>query len=57
MHVLRMFNVTCILLGCPEDVTVWNITWPVTDAGEIAIQKCPGGIESLGTYCRTLFVL
>ena len=28
----------------------WNITWPTTDRGQLARQKCPGGAESVGMY-------
>ena len=29
----------------------WNVTWPATNASNIARQKCPGGSESQGiTY-------
>ena len=27
---------------------VWGILWPATNASETAVQKCPGGVESLG---------
>ena len=41
--------------GCKEEFdNVWGILWPATNAGEFAVQKCPGGIESLGKaelYC------
>ena len=40
---------------------VWKILWPATIAGETAVQKCPGGIESIGiaelTYNYYLNVL
>ena len=28
----------------------WNISWPPTTRGEVALQKCPGGAESLGMH-------
>jgi len=35
--------------GClPENDTEWEIRWPVAQSGEVAIQKCPGGAESVG---------
>jgi len=37
------------VIGCVQQVDiVWGILWPATDAGETAVQKCPGGVESLG---------
>ena len=33
----------------------WNITWPLTASGMTAQQKCPGGAESAGRYCKLLF--
>ncbi|XP_065911152.1 adhesion G protein-coupled receptor L4-like [Dysidea avara] len=39
--------------GCTmERDTTWNITWPATDVGIIAIQKCPGGSEADGLATR-----
>ena len=34
----------------PETDVDWNITWPLTTRGEVVLQKCPGGAESLGMY-------
>ena len=37
------------LTGCPKHNEVnWTISWPTTNVGETATQKCPGGIESMG---------
>ena len=37
--------------GCQllQENDPWNITWPLTDVGETAKQKCPGGNKSMGT--------
>ena len=35
----------------------WNISWPLTTRGEVAIQKCPGGAESLGMYYNIVVVM
>ena len=49
----RLFNCYDYLLFCigctMERDTTWNITWPATDVGIIAIQKCPGGSEADGS--------
>ena len=34
----------------PETDVDWNIAWPLTTRGEVVLQKCPGGAESLGMY-------
>jgi len=37
------------VVGCPmEQDPTWNITWPATDVGVTATQKCPGGSEAEG---------
>jgi len=37
--------------GCLFEVDkVWNITWPPTEVGKVATQKCPGGSEVIGMY-------
>jgi len=28
----------------------WNISWPLATRGQVVIQKCPGGAESVGMY-------
>jgi len=39
-----------IAVGCAHQKdTIWNITWPKTNIGESARQKCPGGSEAEGT--------
>lgn len=35
---------------------VWNILWPATIAGETAVQKCPGGIESIGICIAETYI-
>ena len=30
-----------------ENDAYWKISWPFTARGEVAIQKCPGGTESM----------
>ena len=38
-------------LGCNEGRdSVWRILWPATAHNTPARQKCPGGVESLGTF-------
>jgi len=37
--------------GCyPENDTEWMIRWPAAQSEEIVIQKCPGGVESVGKH-------
>ena len=39
-------------MGCQREIDgQWKITWPPTNVSEVAIQKCPGGIEAVGMYC------
>ena len=35
---------------------IWKILWPATIAGETAVQKCPGGIESIGICIAYTYV-
>ena len=45
---------------CLQEIDVdWNISWPLTIRGEVALQKCPGGAESLGMHqnCANLCIL
>ena len=36
---------------CLQEVDIdWNISWPLTTMGQVVVQKCPGGAESLGMY-------
>ena len=38
-------------MGCqPEVDSIWNITWPPTEVGEVATRKCPGGGEVTGMH-------
>jgi len=35
--------------GCQfEQDETWKITWPTTQVGAVAIQKCPGGSDVEG---------
>jgi len=31
-----------------QNDTVWNVWWPDTPRGIVAVQKCPGGAKSVG---------
>ena len=44
------------LLCLSEQDMDWNVTWPLTLKGRTAIQKCPGGAESLGMYAALFYV-
>ena len=42
---------------CLQEVDIdWNISWPLTTMGQVVIQKCPGGAESLGMYVQAYTV-
>lgn len=46
-----LYLLTCInpFLVCPNETdSFWGISWPPTNANDKAVQKCPGGVESLG---------
>ena len=47
---LKLIIDTSVCLN--EIDTNWNISWPLTTRGEVAIQKCPGGAESIGMYLK-----
>ena len=62
-----MVNILYFLLlefvGCqPEVDSVWEITWPPTEVGDVEIQKCPGGSGVIGksvtysTLCTQLCI-
>ena len=34
----------------------WNITWPLATRGELVLQKCPGGAESIGMLNSFMFL-
>ena len=47
-------HTTCVLYlgvdGCPfETDPTWEVLWPNTPPDTTSIQRCPGGLESLGT--------
>ena len=48
MQSLKLIIDTSVCLN--ETDAIWNISWPFATKGEVAIQKCPGGAESIGTY-------
>ena len=47
----QSLKLLCIdsLICLQENDADWNISWPFAARGKVAIQKCPGGTESIGT--------
>ena len=35
----------------------WNISWPLATRGELVLQKCPGGAESVGMFNSLMFCI
>jgi len=47
-NILKLYIDTSI---CLQEVDPdWNISWPLATRGEVVIQKCPGGAESVGMH-------
>ena len=40
MFIITLF-LCCTYSGCPTNIDIWNIEWPLTHVGNTSSQSCP----------------